>query len=260
MSERLPRQIAAGTWWLGDCLDLPPDPNGKQQHTYNSLYYVSGESSSMIVDTGHPKDWEAIGRQLSTIDALGLPPVRWLFPTHPEVAHAGNLGRLLARYPDADVCGDVHDYQLAFPASRDRLRQMHLGEEIDLGGRSIVCVEAVFRDLISSIWAYDRREGVLFSGDGLGFCHYHGDGHCGLLTEEMPGLPIPEATGIFLEYSLYWTRLKDVEPHIARLDALMNVDYRVEIVAAAHGSPIVSPEKTMPQIREGLRQVTARRT
>ena len=150
------------------------------------------------------------------------------------------------------MCGDVRDYQLLFPGHGDRMAPMAIGDEIDLGGRRIVLVEAVFRDLVSTQWAYDPTDRVLYSGDGLGFGHFHRAGQCGMLAEEVPDIPIPELTGVFAEYALYWTRLKDVEPFIDRLDAMMSVDYPVEIIAGARGAPVMSPSTTMPKIRQGI--------
>lgn len=249
----LPRQLTPGTVWLGDCL-ITPLPDGTLEHSFSSAYLVSGDRASLLVDTGHPKDWAVIEQQLNGL-LTDRPPLEWIFPTHPEVTHSGNLGRLLATFPDARVCGDVRDYQLLFPAHADRLVPMVIGDEIDLGGRRIVLVEAVFRDLVSTQWAYDPRDRVLYSGDGLGFGHYHRAGQCGMLAEEVPDIPIPELTGIFAEYALYWTRLKDVEPFIDRLDAMMQVDYPVDVVASSHGNPVTDLAQTMPKIREGLRQV-----
>ena len=235
VGEGLPRQLTPGTVWLGDCL-ITPLPDGTLEHSFSSAYLVSGDDRSLLVDTGHPKDWAVIEHQLEELLAE-RPPLEWIFPTHPEVTHAGNLGRLLNRFPAARVCGDVRDYQLLFPGHEDRMTPMAIGDEIDLGGRRIVLVDAVFRDLVSTQWAYDPDDRVLYSGDGLGFGHYHRAGQCGMLAEEVPDIPIPELTGVFAEYALYWTRLKDVEPFIDRLDAMMQVDYPVDVVASSPRQP-----------------------
>jgi flavorubredoxin len=187
-----------------------------------------------------------------------MPPVEWIFVTHPEVTHAGNLARLFERYPRARMCGDVRDHQLIFPAHTDRLTHMEVGGEIDLGDRTFVFVEAVFRDLISTMWGYDTREQVLFTADGLGFGHYHAAEHCGKVTEEVPDLPIQELTGEFMENALYWTRFRSVEPHVERLRALLDFEYPVRLIAPAHGSPVTEPAATVPKILEGLQDLAER--
>lgn len=252
----LPREIAPGVRWLGDCM-LWPTPD-KLEHSYSSAFLVSGTERSLLVDTAHPKDWAVLRGQLDGLFAAGVPPLAWVFPTHPEVTHSGNLGRLLRHYPSARAIGDLRDLQLVFPALVDRMDQRGIGDAVDLGDRRFVFVEAIFRDLISSLWGYDEGEQVLFSSDGMGFGHYHGEEHCGKFVEEIPDLPIPELTGIFMEYALYWTRLKSVEPHMEKLRKLMEEDHPVRIVAGAHGSPVADPDLTMPRVREGMRELADR--
>jgi flavorubredoxin len=255
VGDLLPRELAPGVHWLGDCFIWPVRPGHQQEHAYTATYLVQGEERSLLVDTGHPNDWVPLQRQLDQLEAAGMAPIEWLFVTHPEVTHAGNLKRLLDRYPGARMCGDTRDHQLIFPDYTDRFRHVAVGEEIDLGGRSFEFVEAVFRDLVSSLWGYDTGERVLFTADGLGFGHYHAAEHCGKVTEEVPDLPIQELTGEFLENALYWTRFKSVEPHIERLEALLRFEHPVRLIAPAHGSPVTRPDVTVPKIMEGLEEL-----
>jgi flavorubredoxin len=256
--SRLPRELVPGVFWIGDCFVWPPRPGQPPEHVYNSTYLVHGTERSLLVDTGHPNDWEVVEPLLDGLVARGVPPVEWIFPTHAEVTHAGNLERLLAKYPAARACADIRDLHLLFPDYVDRFTNVGIGDSVDLGERRFVFVEAVFRDLAATLWGYDEGQGVLFSGDGLGFGHVHEAEQCGKVAEEIPGMPISDLTELFAEYALYWTRLKTVEPHIARLDALMNVEYRVNAIAPAHGSPVCDPELTMPKVREGLRQLASK--
>jgi flavorubredoxin len=246
----LPRELADGLYWLSDC-QLVPLPDGSIEHSYSSAFLICGEQRSMLVDTGHPKDWLVVERQLDQLLA-SAPPLEWIFPTHPEVTHSGNLERLLHKLPGARMCGEPRDFHLVFPKYADRMVPVKVGDEIDLGNREIVFVDAVFRDLVSTLWAYDRQAKALFSGDGLGYGHYHAAEQCGRLAEETPDLAIGDLVGIFLEYALYWTRLKDVNPYLERLERLMAVEYPVDIIAGAHGAPVMAPTTTMPKIRQGI--------
>ncbi|MGE2716803.1 MBL fold metallo-hydrolase [Mycolicibacterium litorale] len=250
----LPREIAPGVHWLGDCMLWPG--KDKLEHSYTAIFLVSGDDASLLVDTGHPKDWEVEKKQLDELlIGKGLAPLKYVFPTHPEVTHGGNLGRLLERYPDAMAIGDMRDQHLIFPQHEDRFIRKKAGESVDLGNREFVFVEAVFRDLLNTLWGYDRQEQVLFSSDGMGFGHYHGEEHCGKFAEEIPDLPIAELTGIFVEYALYWSRLKSVEPKIARLNQMLDVEYPTKLVCGAHGSSISDPEITLPKVKDGMREL-----
>ena len=178
VAQRMPREIAPGVFWIGDC--LAQRHKGKSYHGYNAAYLVAGTEASILVETGHPKDFPVIERHMNELFARGVAPLKYLFVTHQETPHCGGLGRILKNFPDALLVGDVSDYHLAFPQYEHRMRSMQEGDEIDLGGRTLMAVEPVIRDLRTTWWGFDTKERVLFPGDGFAYSHYHEDGHCGL--------------------------------------------------------------------------------
>jgi flavorubredoxin len=245
----LPREIAPGVFWMGECMEQPW--RGTVLHGYNSVYLVRGEEHSMLVEAGHPQDLPTIERQLAGLLAAGGPPLRYLFATHQETPHSSGIARFLRTYPELEVCGDVRDYHLIFPDCVERLRPLAVGEAIDLGGRRVVIVEAVIRDLISTQWALDPAHGVLFPGDGFAYSHYHEAGMCGKLAEEAGELELAEMTGLFADLALYWTRFTDMRPYVERLEARLR-EWGVRTIAPTHGLPISDPGRTVPAIMEGL--------
>jgi flavorubredoxin len=258
VGDLLPRKLADGIYWLGDCFTWPAAPGAELEHAYTANYLVAGSECSMLVDTGHPNDWDAVSRQLDTLLDAGIPELKWIFPTHPETTHSGNALRLLTRFPRARMIANTLDFHLIFPDFTSRFDHITIGDEIDLGGRQFVFVEAVFRDLVSSVWGYDRGAQALFCADGLGFGHYHAAKHCGMLTEEIADLDIEELTKEFMESALYWSRLKSPVPHSKRLLELIETDYPVKLIAPAHGSPIMHPAETVPRIIEAMATMAAK--
>jgi len=254
--KTLPRELAAGIFWLGDCAWRPY--KGELVHSYHSVFLVAGEETSVIVDTGHPKDWAVLETQLDGLLGQSVPPPSYVFPTHAEFPHAANLGRWLEKFPDARVIGDVRDYHLIFPEAVDCLVPAQAGHRIDLGGTEFVLRRAVIRDLVTSLWGYDTARGALFPGDGFAYMHEHLAGQCGKTAEEVPDLPIPELTAIFAQYALYWTRFTDLEPHIQELDELFTGTEPVALVAPSHGAPLLDPQRTVEMIKAGLRLGAAR--
>jgi glyoxylase-like metal-dependent hydrolase (beta-lactamase superfamily II) len=122
MANKMPREIAPGVFWIGDC--LAQRHKGKVYHGYNAAFLVAGANASVLVETGHPKDFPVIERHLAELFARGTPPLKYLFVTHQETPHCGGLGRILTRFPDTILCGDVSDYHLAFPQFElDQVRQ-----------------------------------------------------------------------------------------------------------------------------------------
>jgi len=248
-SNTLPREIATGVFWLGDCLEQRF--RGKTYHSYNAAFLVVGGEASLLVETGHPKDFPEIDRQVREVLAGGRAPLKHLFLTHQETPHSGGLGRVLDRYPDLTVHGDVSDYHLAFPQHAWRLRSMEVGDSIGLGGRAFVAAEPVVRDLRTSLWGFDTGGRVLFPGDGFAYSHYHWDGHCGKVAEEADSLDLADASAVFAERALFWTKFADMTIYVDKLEELI-ADLGAEVIAPTHGLPILDPAATVPKVRAGL--------
>lgn len=250
----LPRELLPGLSWIGECIAQPWQ--GEILHAHDSVYLLCGEERSLLVDTGLPKDWSILCRQLDELYAAGVPPITHIFPTHVEAAHSGNIGRLALRYPDARICGDVRDYHLLFPHATPQLQPMTAGGSIDLGGTEFLILDAVIRDVPTSLWGYDTTKRTLFPGDGFAYMHVHREGHCGHTAEEVPELPFVEMALLMAEHALYWTRFTDVEPHIAELYDLLD-RYPCDLVAPGHGLPMTDPASTIPKVVDGLRVKSA---
>ncbi len=249
----LPREIAPGVFWLGDCLHFPRAYKGGELHGNHSVFLLVGDERSIIIEGGHPQDLPVIERQLDSLLAAGVPEPEYVFTTHTETPHSAGVGRFLGRFPQMMAVGDISDFHLVFPQFAGRFRAMAAGDSLNLGGTDLVVVEAVFRDYVYTRWAFDTRRRVLFAGDGFAYSHYHRAGQCGRLAEEVPELDLPDMTSQFAELAFAWTRYVDIEPYIERLDQLLFDELEVRLIAPTHGLPITDPGQTMPAVREGLR-------
>ena len=244
----LPREIAPDVYWLGECLEQRF--KGVVYHGYNAAFLVIGDDASLLVETGHPKDFPHIERQLKQLLA-GRPPLKYLFITHQETPHSGGLGRVMSRYPEAVLCGDISDYHYVVPQYADRMRSMERGEVIDLGGRGFQVVEPVIRDLRTSWWGFETRDRVLFPGDGFAYSHYHEDGHCGLTAEEAISLDLPDVSATFANLALFWTKFADMEKYTERLNEVMK-ELGVKTIAPTHGLPITDMNETVAKVSQGI--------
>jgi flavorubredoxin len=245
-----PRELAPGIFWLGDCVKV--EYRGRIVHSYNSLFYVVGEERAAVIESGVTSQTQSNLKQLEALADRGFLAPTHLFVTHSEMAHAGGVGEILARYTDASVYGDVTDLHLVFPDCASRMLFANPGDRFDLGGTSIVVIESVFRDLVHSRWYFDTERRVLFPGDGFAYSHYHEDGACGHFAEEVPGLDIPEGVRRFTQSAFHWTQFVDMQPYLDRLEELVVTELGATIIAPTHGLPIGNPHATMVQIREGF--------
>src|SRR2546430_6604632 len=74
MTNKMPREIAPGVFWIGDC--LAQRHKGKIYHGYNAAFLVAGKTASCLVETGHPKDFPVIERHMNELFARGVAPLR----------------------------------------------------------------------------------------------------------------------------------------------------------------------------------------
>jgi flavorubredoxin len=246
----LPREIAPGVFWIGGC--LTQKFKGREYHGYNAAFIVTGSEASLLVETGHPKDFPAVEDHIRKVMARpGVAPLKHIFITHQETPHSGGLGRVLDKYPGLDIWGDVSDYHLAFPQHAHLLHFMQEGDSIDLGDRKFVAVEPVVRDLRTTWWGFDDKTRTLFPGDGFAYSHYHWDGHCGLVAEEATSLDLADVSAVFAERALYWTTMVDMNLYVDRLVEVMKA-LDVQVVAPTHGLPVTDLPRTFPKIKDGL--------
>lgn len=177
-----PREVVPGLIWTGGCLSY--DFEGDQIHSHMCSYLLIGSERTLLVDTGHPAHWPTIEATLDRY--LDGRPLDYVFPTHSEMPHAGSLERLLTKYPGLEVVGDVRDYHLFFPSVADRFRPYKVGESVSLGDREFVFVDAIWRDLPNTLWAYDTGSRTLFPADGFAYTHHHLSHECALTSTSVP--------------------------------------------------------------------------
>jgi flavorubredoxin len=244
-----PLELVPGLVLLGACWEVPF--RGQTIHSTNAAYMIEGDRYAMLVEGGHPKDVAVVEEQVRRRLAQTGLELRFVFTSHEETPHSASAGRILAAHPGAELVGGVGDFHLIFPQHADRLRPLRPGDALDLGGTEFVVLEAVIKDLASTLWGFDTRTATLFPGDGFAFAHYHDAGMCGRWTDEVPGLPVAAMAARFAENALYWTTMTAMAPFVDRLDEQL-ATLGVRIVAPTHGLPIRDIAGAMPAIRAGL--------
>jgi hypothetical protein len=260
MEHAFPREIAPGIHWIGTCSENAV--HGRLLHVHAGQYLILGSDLTLLIDTGMPNFWPEVRRQLDQV--LGDRPLDLLMPTHPEVPHASALPYILRRYPDCRLIGDSRDYRLYYPAHFPRMIDKRAGDEIDLGERKLVFVDAIMKDLPNTLWAYDEITKVLFVCDGFSFMHagsgllsqdedaaepFHEPGECALLTSELPRQINVEQASFILQRALYWSQFVDADLLFGRIRTLL-VQYPARLLAPSHGNVIDNIEAVFPTIKQ----------
>lgn len=158
-----PEPIAPETWLIPT---LGVDPGGGCAGAHSIV--VRGAEPA-IVDTG-----VLFGREqwLRNVFSLVEPEdVRWIFLSHDDHDHLGNLDPVLDLCPAATLVADstmvgrlVGDIELPL----ERMRWVNVGESLDIGDRELVVVRPPLFDSPASRALFDTATGVLWAVDSFG--------------------------------------------------------------------------------------------
>ncbi len=167
----LPRRIAEGVYSVGAVDwdrrlfdELIPLPDGT---SYNA-YLVRGESKTALIDTVDPKKTRVLLRNL---ELLGVERIDYVVANHAEQDHSGSLPDVLKRFPGASVvtnakCRDIISRLLPIP--QDRFVEVGDGDEIDLGGKTLRFIIALWVHWPETMLTYIVEDGILFTCDLFG--------------------------------------------------------------------------------------------
>jgi flavorubredoxin len=122
----------------------------------------------VLVDTG----LAALGAEfLATLESL-IDPVdlRWIWITHTDADHVGNLRRVLERAPSArlviNFLGMAKLDLLGLPT--DRVHLLNPGQTLDVGDRKLLAVQPPVYDAPETMAVFDTMSRTLFSADSFG--------------------------------------------------------------------------------------------
>ncbi|PKV83116.1 MBL fold metallo-hydrolase [Streptomyces sp. TLI_146] len=237
-----PYKIAEETFVIPWALEAPPVGH----FPMNSMVIRGAEP--ILVDTGAPAvraQW--LEAAWSVVDPLD---VRWIFLTHDDRDHAGNLLAVLAECPNATLLTTW--FSLGRMAEEwetpiNRCRFMTDGDTIDAGDRTLVAKRPPLYDNPTTRALFDRKTNVLWAVDTF--------------ATNVP-TPIPETAALspdeFRDGQFFGGRL--VSPWVALLDAqkfgTVVADFQhlnAEVIAGCHCPVLRGPQ--IPEAYRLLRQL-----
>lgn len=156
-----PTKVAADTWVIHQ---VQPALGQPLSVYLNSMVILGSEP--MLVDTGTPAN-----RTQWLEDAFALvepEDVRWIFLSHDDVDHTGNLDQAMSACPNAKlVCSwamiERHTNCFEFPL--ERCRWITDGETLDIGDRQLLAMRPPVYDSPTTRGLFDPTTGVYWSVD-----------------------------------------------------------------------------------------------
>jgi flavorubredoxin len=209
----------------------------------------------VIVDTGtiaNRKQW------LDDVFGIVEPAdVRWVFLSHDDVDHTGNLAEVMTRCPNATVVANwamVERHSNAFEFPLERMRWVGDGESFDAGDRTLVAARPPHYDSPTTRGLFDTKTGVCWAVDAF--------------ATPMPPTPVStvaeldpefwrEGMTMFVHNGLSpWLSLVDPDRYVAACNAHRALG--MTTIATAH-SPIITEQSIAAayEIACGLPKVEA---
>jgi glyoxylase-like metal-dependent hydrolase (beta-lactamase superfamily II) len=130
--------------------------------------FLLGGEQPMLVDTGLGALGDAF---LFTLDHLvGLDDLQWIWISHLDADHTGNLERLLSAAPNARVLTSFLGMGKMNLAGLDvsRVELLMPGTPFNIGDRSLIPIRPVYYDAPETLGFFDDRSGALFAVDSFG--------------------------------------------------------------------------------------------
>ena len=220
---------------------------GQPLFVYLNSMVILGQEP-MIVDTGTPANRE---QWLEDVFSLVEPSdVRWVFVSHDDVDHTGNLEQVMEACTNARlVCNwamvERHTNCFNFPL--DRCQWVMDGESLDIGDRTLQALRPPVFDSPTTRGLFDPTTGVYWAVDSF-------------------ATPLPDPTASiadldreFWDFGLAlfalgavspWLSLVDTDKWGRRVDAVQSLD--ITTVAACHSPVIEGPfiEQAFTRIRQ----------
>jgi flavorubredoxin len=161
--HQMPLKIAPATYLIRDVQHAL----GQPLSVFLNSMVIQG-SEPIIVDTGTARNREA---WLADVFGLVEPKdVRWVFLTHDDADHTGNLSQVMDACPRAKlVCSWslVERFANAYDFDLGRCRWVNDGESWEAGDRTLVAVRPPVYDSPTTRGLFDSRTGVYWAADAF---------------------------------------------------------------------------------------------
>ncbi len=131
--------------------------------------YVLLAEEPVLIDTGIGTDGEDFIDALSSI--IDPAALRWVWLTHDDADHTGNIQRVFELAPDARLATNAFcALRMAtwWPVPLDRVHAIRAGDRLAVGDRTLRAVPPPLYDSPLSIGLLDEATGALFSVDSFG--------------------------------------------------------------------------------------------
>lgn len=227
-----PLKIADDTWLIQQMQEAAIGPIW----VYLNSLVIKGREP-VIVDTGTPANREQWLKDVFSIVDPG--EVKWIFLSHDDVDHAGNLAEILDACPNAKLISTwfmIERHTNAFNFPLERCRWVNDGESWSAGDRVMTALTPPLFDSPVTRGLYDSKTGVYWAVDSFATPVPAPMDDIGQLDQTA----WKDGLEFFNRLNSPWFKLLDQDKYERHVDRVQNLD--IEVVAACHSPVIRRPQ------------------
>jgi len=134
------------------------------------VYVLLNEGCPLIFDAGSHIHREPVMADLKEL--LGQATSGYVFLTHTELPHTGNLKAIATAWPDFKFVvssGILPHVEMPWWVSADQVEYGYAGTNGTYGNRKIGFSDAILKDQPGTHWMFDGQTGTLFTADAFGY-------------------------------------------------------------------------------------------
>jgi len=131
--------------------------------------FIIKSKEPVLIDTGMGIDRPEFMKSLESI--INPKDLRWVWLTHDDADHTGNLRTVLEAAPNARLAANalaVLRCSTGWPVPMDRVYWLNPGDAISAGDHELVAVRPPIFDNPTTIGVYDKKSEAFFSADFFG--------------------------------------------------------------------------------------------
>ncbi len=158
-------------------------------HEAIRVFVLLNDGCPLIFDAGSHLHRGQIMDELKEL--LGETAPGFVFLTHTELPHTGNLSAILKEWPETKlvVSSAILPYcELPWWVTEDQVLFGYAGTDGTYGGRSISFLDGILKDQPGTHWMFDHQTGTLFTADAFGYL-FHASADAKFDDELEEGIP-----------------------------------------------------------------------
>lgn len=139
-------------------------------HEAVRVYVLLNDGCPLLFDAGSHIHRSEIMTDLKEL--IGDIKPGYVFLTHTELPHTGNLNAILEAWPEVKLVvssGILPHVELPWWIREDQVQYGYAGTNEIYGGRSISFSDGILKDQPGTHWMFDGQTGTLFTADAFGY-------------------------------------------------------------------------------------------